>query len=74
MTNSIFGGLDFCIENRGVILGDFSLIFAYKIFNIDVESMTIVTKLQTMKIITKEILKMKIFENFGQNWVYFDKK
>ena len=74
MTNSIFGGLDFYIENIGVIFGDFSTIFAYKIFHIDVVNTKIVTKMQTMDIITKKILKLKIFENFGQNWANFDKK
>ena len=67
MTTSISGGLDFYIENRGVIFGDFFTIFAYKIFNIDVESTKIVSKMEIMDRITKKILKMKIFENFGQN-------
>ena len=67
MTNSISGGLDFYIENRGVIFGDFFTIFAYKIFNIDVESTKIVSKMEIMDRITKKILKMKFFENFGQN-------
>ena len=62
-----FRGLDFYIENRGVIFGDFFTIFAYKIFNIDVESTKIVSKMETMDRIIKKILKMKIFENFGQN-------
>ena len=69
-----FRGLDFYIGNRGVIFGNFFTIFAYKIVNIDVESTKIVTKMQTMNRITKKILKMKDFENFGQNWANFDKK
>ena len=36
--NSIFGGVDFYIENRGVIFSDFFTIFPYEIFNIEVES------------------------------------
>ena len=52
----------------------FFTIFANKIFNIDVESTKIVSKMETMDRITKKILKMKIFENFGQNWPNFDKK
>ena len=69
-----FRGLDFYIGNKGVIFGVFSTLFAYKIVNIDVESTKIVTKMQTMNRITKKILKMKNFENFGQNWANFDKK
>ena len=69
-----FRCLDFYIGNKGVIFVDFSTTFAYKIVNIDVESTKIVTKMQTMKRITKKILKMKNFENFGQNWANFDKK
>ena len=69
-----FRCLDFYIGNKGVIFVDFSTTFAYKIVNIDVESTKIVTKMQTMKRITKKILKMKSFENFGQNWANFDKK
>ena len=57
MTNSIFGGLDFYIENTGVIFGDFFTIFAYKIFNIDVENTKIVSKIETIDRITK-ITKM----------------
>ena len=53
MINSIFVGLDFYIENRGVIFGDFFTIFAYEIFNIDVESTKIVMKMQTIDRITK---------------------
>ena len=67
MINSIFGGLDFYIENIGVIFGDFFTIFAYKIFNIDVESTKIVSKMETMDRITKKILKIKYVENFCQN-------
>jgi len=63
-----FRGPDFYIGNRGVIFVDSFTIFAYKIVNIDVESTKIVTKMQTMNKITKKILRMKIFENFGQNW------
>ena len=57
---------EFCVKNLGDTL--------YKIVNIDVESTKIVTKMQTMNRITKEILKMKNFENFGQNWANFDQK
>ena len=39
----------------------FFTIFAYKIFNIDVENTKIATKMQTMDIITKKILKLKFF-------------
>ena len=67
MTNLIFGGVDFYIENRGVIFDDFCTIFAYKIFNIEVESTKIGSKIETIDRITKKILKMKIFETFGQN-------
>ena len=74
MTNSIVGGLDFYIGNKRVIFGDFFTIFAHKIVNIDVESTKIVTKMQTINGVTKKILKMKNFENFGQNWTNFDKK
>ena len=56
MTNSIFGGLDFYIRKRGLIFGDFFTIFAYKIFNIGVESILIITKMQTMDRITKTFL------------------
>ena len=69
-----FRGLDFYIGNKGVIFGDFFTLFVYKIVNIDVESTKIVTKMQTMDIITKKILKLEIFENFGQSWANFDKK
>ena len=61
-----FGGLVFYIGNRVVIFGDFSTIFAHKIFNIDVACTNIVTKMQTMDRIAKKILKMNFFENFGQ--------
>ena len=54
MINSIFGGLDFYIENIGVIFVDFFTIFAYKIFNIDVESTKIVSKMEIMDRITKK--------------------
>ena len=37
MTHSILS-LDFYIESGGVIYGDFFTIYAYKIFNIDIES------------------------------------
>ena len=67
MTNSIFGGLDFYIEERGVICGDYFTINAYKISNNDVESTKIVSKIETMDRITIKILKIKFFENFGQN-------
>ena len=62
-----FKDLTFYIGNRGVIFGDFFTIFAYTIFNIDVESTKIVSKMKTMDRIRKKILKMKFFENFGQN-------
>ena len=55
MTNSIFEGLDFYVENRVVIFGYFFPIFACKIFNIDVESTKIVSKMNTMDRITKKI-------------------
>ena len=61
MTNSISGGLDFYIENREVIFGDFFTIFAYKIFNIDVESTKIVIKMQTMNRITQKNLEDENF-------------
>ena len=69
-----FRGLDFYIGNRGVTFDDFFTIFVYKIVNIDVESTKIVTKMQAMDRITKKILKMKIFGNFGQLWANFAKK
>ena len=52
-----FGGLDFYIRIRGVIFVDFFTIFAYKVVNIDVESTKIVTKMQTMNRIKKNILE-----------------
>ena len=54
MTNSISGVLDFYIENIRVIFGDFFTIFANEIFNIDVESTKIVSKMETMDRITKK--------------------
>ena len=51
MTNSIFGGLDFYVRNSGLIIGDSFTIFACKIFNIGVESITIITR--TIDSITK---------------------
>ena len=69
-----FRGFDFYIGKRRVISGDFFTIFDYKIFNIDVENTKIVTKMQTMDMITQKILKLKFFENFGQNWANLDKK
>ena len=66
MTHSISGGLDFYIENRGVIFGDFFTIFAYKIFNSDVESTKINSKIEIMDRITKKILKMKILVTIDQ--------
>ena len=71
MTNSIFGGADFYIENRRVIFVDFFTFSAYKVFNNEVESTKSVSKMETMIRITKKILKMK---NFDQNWAHFDKK
>ena len=59
-----FKDLCFYIGNRGVIFGDFFTIFANKIFNIDVESIKIITKMQNMDRTTKKILED---ENFGQN-------
>ena len=44
MINLIFGGLDHYMKNIGVIFVDFFTNFAYKIFNIDVESTKIVSK------------------------------
>ena len=67
------GVFDFCIENRGVIFGDFFTIFAYKIFNIDVESTNILSKMKIMDRIIKQILKMNIFESFGRSGPNFDK-
>ena len=64
MTDSISRGLDFYIENIRAIFGDFLTIFAYEIFNIDVETIKIVTKIQTMSRIAK---KNHRYENFGQN-------
>ena len=64
MTNSTFLGLDFYIVNIEVILADFFTIFAYEIFIIDVETIKIVTKIQTMSRIAK---KNHRYENFGQN-------
>ena len=72
MTNSTFGGLDFEVGNRWVILGDLLTIFAYKIFNIGVESIKIVTNMQTMNN-HKKILVMKLFENVGKDRANFDK-
>ena len=69
-----FLGLDFYIGNRGIIFSDFFTIFPYKIVNIEIESTKIVSKMQTINRITKKILKIKIFENFCQNWANFDKK
>ena len=57
-----------------VIFGDFLTIFAYKIFNIDVENTKSVTKMQTMDIIAKKSWSWNFFEIFGQNWANFDKK
>ena len=64
MTNSILGGVDFYLENWGVIFGDFFTIFAYKIVNIDVESITIVTKMQTWM----ESQKNLEYEEFLKFW------
>ena len=50
-----FRGLEFYVGNRGVIFGDFFSIFAYKIVNIDVESIKVVTKMEIMDGITKNI-------------------
>ena len=61
MINSIFGGLDFYIENIGVIFGDFFTSFAYKIFDIDVESTKIVSKMETMNRISKKNFKINFF-------------
>ena len=59
-----FKDLTFYIGYRGVIVSDFFTIFANKIFNIDVESIKIITKMQNMDRTTKKILED---ENFGQN-------
>ena len=48
-------------------MGDFLTIFAYKFFNIDVETTKIVTKMQIMGRITKKFIDMKIFVKIGQN-------
>ena len=64
---------NFYLGKRGVIFEDFFTIFAYKTFNIDVENTKIVTKMQTMDIITTKFLKLKFFENFGKNWANFNK-
>ena len=56
-----FRGFDFYIGKRGVIFGDFFTIFAYKIFNIDVENTKIVTKMQTMNMVTKKNLEVENF-------------
>ena len=48
MSNLILWGIDFHVGNRGVIVGKFFIIFAYKIFYTDVESTKIVTKMQIM--------------------------
>ena len=60
MSNSISGGVEFYIENRGVIFGDLFAIFPYKIFNIEVESIKIVSKMEIMDGIARKILNMKI--------------
>ena len=65
-----FRGFDFYIGKRGVIFGDFFTIFAYKIFNIDVENTKIVTKMQTIDIITK---KWHFLSKFAQFWPKFSK-
>ena len=59
-----FKDLTFYIGYRGVIVGDFFTIFANKIFNIDVEIIKIITKMQNMDRTTKKILED---ENFGLN-------
>ena len=48
-------------------MGDFLTIFAYKFFNIDVETTKIITKMQIMGRITKKFIDMKIFVKIGQN-------
>ena len=49
-----FLGLDFYIGNRGLIFGNFFTIFAFKIINIDVGSIKIISKMQTMNGITRK--------------------
>ena len=46
MANLIFGGLDFCIVNIEVI---YEVIYAYKIYDMDVESTQIVTNLESLE-------------------------
>ena len=71
MTNLIFGGLDFCIKNRGIILAHFSLFLPIKSSILMHDNCH---KDADHEKNYKKILKMKLFENFGQNWANFDKK
>ena len=64
MTNSICGNLDSCMGNKGVIFCNVFTIFAYKNFNINVESTTITRKMQTMDTITELLM---IFWKFGRD-------
>ena len=70
MTKSIFGGLDFYTESRGVIFSDFSLFLPMKSSILTLKP----PKLSQRSIdrMTKIIL-MKFFENLCQNWENFDK-
>ena len=56
-----FRGFDFYIGKKGVIFGDFFTIFAYKIVNINVESIKIVKKMENMNRITKKNLEDEKF-------------
>ena len=69
-----FQGFDFYIGKWGVIFGDFFTIFAYKIFNIDVENTKIANKMQTIDIIPKKILKLaKIGQISTKNVIFLQK-
>ena len=54
-----FRAFDFYVGKRGVIFCDFFTIFAYKIFNIDVENTKIVAKMESIRYNHKKILKSK---------------
>ena len=62
-------GLDFYIGNRGLIFGNFFTIFAFKIINIDVGSIKIISKMQTMNGITRKSWRWK----FYKFWTKFGK-
>ena len=57
-----FGGLDFYIVQKRETFWWFFTIFASKIFNIDVETIKIDTKMQTMDIITKKSWSWNIWK------------